>query len=193
MNAIQLNEFIDIVILGSAQESVEAQHRLVEIGATAIEELLEFLQHEHYKVRAALASVLGRIGDGHAYESLLDLQYDTNNLVRMNAAKAIGSVASEENDLYPILRWLEEEQDALVLMGLIQSLQIVADGRSVSPLVKLLERTDSLSVTYLTIRVLGDLGDPTVINTLQRYTKNDDVHIRDAALYALKKLVSIPA
>ena len=96
----------------SIADSFGALDIIVEIGAAAVELLIEALDSDKDEVvRWVSANALGRIGDKKALEPLIEaLKNDVHPDVRWHAAESLGELG-EEKAVRPLTDALEDEDD----------------------------------------------------------------------------------
>src|SRR5258708_25679220 len=77
----------------------------------------------------------------------------------------------------------------VVQMSLIIALGRLRDSRSVEPLSRFLESTDSSELRYTLIEALGVLGDRNVIPLISKFQNDPNHHVRERVTMALEQLI----
>lgn len=166
---------------------MRAREALVKLGGKAVNALLLALQSDQIRQSADAALALGDIGDKQALKPLLNLRTHPHVLLRINSAQALGKLGYSQIEDY-LVEWLETETEILVQIELIYSLVKIGDEKVVPSLVNILTKTESNTLRYLIIRLLGDLGDPTMREVIRPYLNDPDHHVREHTSAALQKL-----
>ncbi len=166
---------------------LNARKQLVYLGKGAIDALAKTIQtgSDTQCVHAAIA--LGKLGDARAFEALLPLRMHSNTLIRIDTAKALGELDVAET-VDALLDWLKAEHNILVQTAIVEALTGKRDDRVIQALLDLLHQADSPTLIYLVIRVLGDMGDRAIVDSISAYANDSDHHIRREAKIALEKL-----
>jgi HEAT repeat protein len=75
----------------------QATNALKMIGEPAVEQLIQTMSHDDYRVRIAAVQMLGEIGDWRAVKSLMSaLEGDNSYGVRTQAAEALGRIGNQD-------------------------------------------------------------------------------------------------
>ena len=168
---------------------LNARKQLVSLGETVIDELMKTLQigSDMQRVHAAIA--LGKLHDMRAFDYLVQLRTHPNTLIRIDGAKALGALGTVAA-IDILLSWLKTEHNILVQTAIVEALSGSRDNKIIEALLNLLHQADSPTLIYLVIRVLGDMGDPGIVDSIAAYANDSDHHIRREAKIALKKLMA---
>ena len=90
-----VDERVTFLIAKGGRASGDNWEELVEIGAPAVEPLIEMLKDGNNNIRSAAAETLGKIGDERAVEPLEALRDDENTFVRISGFEALMMIDPE--------------------------------------------------------------------------------------------------
>ena len=85
----QIKVLIEALDTENADEQQSKAIELIEFGAIAVDDLINALKHDSWRVRYISAWALGEIGDERAVMPLITALHDDNNDVQDWAAKGI--------------------------------------------------------------------------------------------------------
>lgn len=166
-----------------------ARTRLLELGPAAVPELIATLNAGTGREAWAAITVLSEMADPQALPALLDALNSPNNLISSVAVEALlryhGRTAV---DLVQVLLAALPAAPPMTGQSIILVLQRMGDQRAVPGLADLLRQTDSHVIRYAIIRALGELGDPSVIPLIRSYADDDNHHVREWVVVALRQL-----
>lgn len=134
----------------------QAADELRELGGEAVAELVAALADSDGELRAALATILGRIGDPRAREALEGCLADDSPLVRRQAALALGSLG--HRGAVPALLTALGDRDPQVRAYVAFALGELADGRVLAALLRAVT-DDAEEVRDYATAALGRLQD----------------------------------
>ena len=151
----------------------------------AVGPLLERLAEPNRQVVAAAAEALGALGDATAVPGLiqaLDYQGDGwGHLARAQAALALGKI-SDRRAVLPLIGVLREEGERREAKGAAAAaLGQIGDPRALEPLCLAARAARSESV----MKALNHFNDPCALSTLGDLSRNENWHVRLAAVRAL--------
>lgn len=164
-----------------------ARQALVEAGQTAVNPLIQALEHDHIHQKANIIAALGIIGNAQVIPPLLAMKKHPNLLIRINTATALGRVGDKEIEQI-LVDWLNEEKDTLVQIELVNALARIGEESSITVFMSLLIHTPSATLRYLIIRHLGELNDKQAIAAILPFIDDPDQHVQSHAQDALVKL-----
>jgi HEAT repeat protein len=170
---------------------LEAQKQLIHMGAAISDALATVLRTGTDYQRAHAAIVLGRIHDMRALVALMEMRAQPDLLIRMEGAKALGALKNA-HAVVALVDWLGTEKSVLVQMAIVQVLAEVMAEPVQKALMETLRRTESPSLRYLIIRVLGQRGDPRAIDAIFPYLQDPDNQVQRETVLALRKLGFMP-
>jgi HEAT repeat protein len=155
--------------------------------APATEAVLGWLGSPIAALRSAACAVAGALPDARAVPALGRALVDTEPVVRVAAADALGAYAGNGDAVSALLRKLDDASPN-ARRSVVQSLGRLGDERAVLPLVG--KAQDSVpEVRQAVARALGDLGDAHATQALELQLRDDTlVEVRVEALSALGKL-----
>jgi HEAT repeat protein len=180
----------------------KAQEELVKIGNAAVTELIKAVSGSSLPphARSKAISVLGKIGDARALNSLVGALSDENSYVRRCAAESLGAI-KDLGALNPLVKALYDEnvsvrERAAIALGklnderavaslieklldkhervrvsAIRSLVAIKDNKAVQPLMKQLARNYSQLYKNNVAWALGELNEREALPILESYLK----------------------
>ena len=164
-----------------------AQDRLVQLGAEAVEPLLQSLSaSSDYRQKIAIISVLASIGDLRAAGALIRELESGNLSVRIMSAEALGNFHTPK--VFDALCRRLNSEDVMVQIWIVESLGKLGDRRAVSLLCEALRQTTSPALQYSMLRALGQLGDPAAIEFVAPYAKGKQGFVQGIARSVLQQL-----
>ena len=213
-----INGLIEYLDIRNIKLKVEIIRALTEIGdSRTVKSLMEVLENGNndlQKQRAAEA--LGKIGDFHSIEGLIDLMGSENTLLRRNSVKALAKIndhrtakalvnSLEDSDEW--VRWqivnaLGEIKHPSVVPHLITtlndpsnyvrlssaiSLGNIRDKRAVAPLAKKLKDNDK-NIRANVAASLGKIGHFEAIEELKKARKNNYGHVKKNIDSAIREI-----
>ena len=124
----------------------------------------------------------------HSYDALL---WEDLDEIRSHTQKALGALQSA-HAIVALIDWLGTEKSVLVQMAIVQVLADIMVDPVHKALTEALHRTESPSLRYLIIRVLGQRGDPRAIDAIFPYLQDPDYHVQRESVLALGRLGFMP-
>ena len=187
----ELEQLLERLNAPRAGERLEAQKQLIHMGAAISDVLVATLRTGTDYQRAHAAIVLGRIRDMRALAALMEMRAQPDLLIRMEGAKALGALQNA-HAVVALIDWLGTEKSVLVQMAIVQVLADIMVEAVHKALTEALRRTESPSLRYLIIRVLGQRDDPRAIEAIFPYLQDPDYHVQHESVLALEKLGFMP-
>jgi HEAT repeat protein len=152
---------------------------LVKIGGIGIEELIEYVGDNDYRVSDAAAKALGRIGDPKAAASLCAAMHSYASSVKINALVELGV-----NGVPILLQFLQDESKS-IRSGVTQALGKIGDLSASSSLIAQLDDKDK-EVRYQSAEALGKLADKNAVPHLIEIAEEDEEReVREISFWAL--------
>jgi HEAT repeat protein len=183
----EIDRLVERLNASRAGERLEAQKQLIHMGKAVSDALAAVLRTGTDYQRAHAAIVLGRINDVRALAALLDMRAHPDLLIRMEGATALGALENP-HAAAALIDWLGTEESVLVQTSIVQALAPIAGTPVLQALIDAMRRTESPSLRYLIIRVLGQRGDPRAIDAIFPYLQDPDYHVQRETILALKRL-----
>lgn len=163
---------------------LDARDMLVTMPDKAIPPAIKLLEYGTPRQIANAIIIIGDVGDTSTASYLLPFLSDKDLMIRINAARAIGEVGNR--DMIPmILDALAVEEDATTATWLVTSLGRL---KGYDEILAILENSEGSYVCYTAIKALGEIGNPAAIEYILPFLDDENRHVRDHALIALKKL-----
>jgi HEAT repeat protein len=107
--------------------------------------------------------------------------------IRNYAVRAVGKMRSPEA-IQPLAKILQEDSDDQVKTSAASSLVMIGKP-AVAPLLKLLEKSESMGLTIRLVQVLGEIGDKRAIKPLEKvYNETSNAVLQNATAVALNKI-----
>jgi HEAT repeat protein len=154
------------------------------------DEMLALLDSEAVLERMQAARAFCELEDRRAIPRLIDLLEDDCTLVRVSAAYALGRNPST-TAVSPLIAKLEREWNGYVRKGIVWALGTCKDRQALTPLISAL-RYDIAAVRLWAASALGQLGDPTAIESLTEALQSDRIAaVRSNCAWSLGKLLSL--
>lgn len=159
-----------------------AAEALIQMGPSAVEPLIDALEHDAAYARRMAAKALGEIGDHRAFDPLIDILNDKDEAVRDAAAEALAKMGTPA--IRQLVRVSARREDVSDRIGsVLQKL-----GRpAVGALTELLGDGDS-TVRGAAAEALGQLGDRLAVEPLIAVLSDDEWYVRSRAAQALGRL-----
>lgn len=172
-----------------------AAESMGKIGDPAsVNSILSLLDDPEPIVRAAAAQALGRVGSSANDEIVVALARsleDPVDVVRRNAAVAIGELEPETSQLEPVVQLAKNTRNVRVRDAAMRALGQLDIGRWEGDLVPILRDSDA-DVRQAAVAALGQSGGSNVIGELrQRLTEDAAPSVRVEAAYQLGKLPGV--
>ena len=117
-----------------------AEQAFAEIGAPAVEPLIDAVKHERHSIRLRAAAALAWTGDARAVEPLMSALKDDDSEVRLIAALVLERIG-DARAVEPLIDALKDE-DKSVRVAVVHALGRVGDTRAAQPLLAALEGRD---------------------------------------------------
>lgn len=183
---MSVNSLIEQLNTPNTGEMREAHLKLVAIGTDIVPDLLNTLTTASPRQQANIIAVLTEIGDSRAARPLCQMLSSPSLIVRMSAAKALGSFYDQEVDA--ALRQHLNDSSEIVRMWVITSLGKLKVMKAIPILLHLLQTTSSNTTRYMILQALGEYGEPDLATYILPYCDHTDHHVRNYAQAALIKL-----
>lgn len=187
----EIDRLVEHLDAPKAGVRLDAQKRLIHMGKAVSDALAAVLRDGTDYQRAHAAIVLGRINDIRALAALMDMRAHHDLLIRMEGATALGALKSPLAAA-ALIDWLGTEESVLVQTSIVQALAPITVTPVLEALIDAMRRTESPSLRYLIIRVLGQRGDPRAIDAIFPYLQDPDYHVQHESILALQKLGFMP-
>jgi HEAT repeat protein len=152
---IESDQIVTIGILGTLGELGDKR---------ALSVLTERLDATNETVCCKAIEAFGKLGDLHAVEILLPFLEKTW-VVKNEAIKSLGLIGGEQA-LEVLLRLIETETDYSSRKAIIWSLRHFEDARVMQALIKVLGTESDELLKYLSIEILGKIGDKRALEIL---------------------------
>ncbi len=156
---------------------------------------------ENYRLRLACAEALGKLGNIQAVTPLVDILNDEREksvYLKESAAKALGMLG-DIRALEPLLDVLESKRGILDKFNFLKEQVVEAIGRiggrstkATSSLLRVL-KDESSSIRLAAVEALSNLGDPSVLDSLQELIFDHDDDVALATVSAVYHLGGEPA
>lgn len=117
-----------------------AEQAFGEIGAPAVEPLIDAFRHERHSIRLRAAAALAWTGDARAVEPLMAALKDDDSEVRLIVALVLERIG-DARAVEPLIDALKDE-DKLVRVAAVHALGLIGDSRAAQPLLAALEGRD---------------------------------------------------
>jgi HEAT repeat protein len=176
-------------LAGAMSGGSELSHRVVaaslaRFGPQVADALAPHLSHPSWRVRGAVAMILGEVGAQGYAEPLLERLGDPEPDVRAKAAQALGRIGAE-GALFPLLGRLEDAS-WLVRMQAVRALGKTADPAAVGAVSRRL--TDAhWRVRQEAAIALGKMGDGAIEVLTRTLVRTDDHYARDQVVEELQR------
>lgn len=174
-----------LALKGDLAQRQPAYTRLVEMGADAVEPLIELVQAEVGREARSAADILGDIGDERAFPVLVVALRSDNLLLAGSAVSALEKFT--RHDILPCLLDALPHVRIMTQQAILLAIQRLGDVRAVAPLVKLLSEADTPLLRTAVIKILGELGDPSAAPMIRSFADDPDHHVRDWVRIVLAK------
>lgn len=187
MSDITINQLLT-ALRGEAREREAAQAQLVAMGAAVVEPLIAMVTAAVGREARAAAEVLGEIGDERAFQPLVTALRSDNLLLAGSAVVALEKYKAHD----VVAHFLEALPQVRIMtqQSLLLALQRAGDHKAVAPLLHLLQTAESPVLRVALIKVLGELGDATILPTIHLFVNDEDHHVRDWAQAVITKFAS---
>lgn len=166
------------------------EDELLAIGPAAIAPMaavmLDSDAKDCYKAAHVLARMAAKTPDPSLMDPMCEALHSPHFMVRQVAAQTLGMLG-DRRAMALLVEALNDEK-LLVQLWSVEALGKLGDPRAVAPLVEALKRTESSTVRYTIIRVLGEMGDPEVIPVILTYRDDDNHHVRARVRDAVEAL-----
>jgi HEAT repeat protein len=170
------------------QVRLRAKNKLIQMGADAVNTLIDALNSDNLRLSWQAAVVLGEIPDPRWIEPMITALNSPNILLGQAAIVALENALQQDAAEYFLSAY--PKCRVVVQVALINALERLSDTRTVEPLCQLLEATDNPELRYSIIQTLGKLGEPSVIPLIQKYQNDPNYHVRERTIIALQRLQS---
>jgi HEAT repeat protein len=155
----------------------------------AVEKLYNKLQDPEIGVRRASADALTACSGKIQPERIICGLDDPDPSVRHDIAVALG-LTKNLNIGSALRALLEKENDSYVLEGVIEAIGALNDKESAHSLTKYLDVDHETELRQLSVRVLGDLGVPSIIDSLLPFIDDEDEDFQAEVLDTIDKLAT---
>ena len=180
----RINYYIQCLANPRLGKADRAERRLIALGSTAVEQLIEAARSRSKEVRLHAAWALGQIGDPRGFEAILGQTRDPDSFVQYEAGYALGYLG-DERAVGPLIELMSGEGtgDAGAADGAAYGLALL--GRvAVEPLLDVLEcaYTDAKQSAAW---VLSRIGGEAVVEPIARLLRSSEAGERLAAVECL--------
>ncbi len=186
LSSEQINNLFEALGTPDTLVRLKAQNVLVQEGESAVEPLIGLARTGSIRQVTGAVGLLAQFGDQRAIEPLIALLDAEQPLVRLAAAKGLAEF-KVPRVVEALLSKLNDPNE-LVQTWAISSLSALHDEQAVKPLLAFLDQGCCDELCYMVIRALGDLGDPSAIDSIVRFLDSENRHIKRDARNALVKL-----
>lgn len=187
MSSNRVRELIDEL---STEQDTEIINELISIGKSAIDQLIDALQHEKWYVRRKISDILGELKDKRVVSSLIEtLKVEQNSYVRESCVESLGKIGKKKT--IPFLISLLKDKDPQVRIEASLALGKMKAVRAVPSLCNNLSAKNA-GVRWAAVRAIGAIKDAkaaviTLISLLDE-EKEKESNIRDWAAWALGEI-----
>ena len=184
----QMMSLID-ALAGEPAERARARAQLLQMGAKAVEPLVQTMLSQNGRQAQAAAEMLGEFAEPGALDPLFTALCSPNPLLGWAALKSILRYPADET----LIRLVEALPDAhlMVQQSMVLAMQELQDRRAVPALIRQLNEVESPTMRYAIIQTLGVLGDPQAIPAILAHENDADHHVREWVAVALRQLRSV--
>lgn len=187
---LQAQQLLDALQEVDMTAQLAIEDELLAIGPGAIAPLVAAMLGPDdkvcYKAAHVLAKMAAETRDPSLVDPMCEALHSPQLMVRQVAAQVLGMLG-DCRAVMPLIEALKDEKP-LVQLWAAESLGRLGDPGIVAPLVKALKRTDAPTVRYTIIRILGGLGDPSVLPVILKYQDDENHHVRARVRDAVKEL-----
>jgi len=160
-----------------------------QMGGRSIHELVNALRDNDEGVRQQAAIELEHNRAKRTLEQLVEALNDNDSDVQCYAADGLGSL-KDSRAVEPLMHVITRSSDgSFAAEAALNALQEIGEP-AVDPLIAILESADDEMRPYAA-DVLGIVGDRRAAEPLAVAARDNDIAVRTAALYALKKISAI--
>lgn len=150
----------------------------------AVKALTQALKDKNFVVRRNAARALGEIKNREAVGALIKALGDKDWQVRSTAAWALGEIKDPEA-VIPLTKKLKDK-DREVVIRTVDALRAIGDPRAAKALINVLGEKGE--IRYKAVWALGEMREPTAVETLTRFLKDPDWRVQKKAAWALKRI-----
>lgn len=182
----EINHSIEQLSSEDTEVVSEVQDHLVEMGAPAVELLIDASSDLNPVVRYRVATVLGKMRDSHAFDALLRLTHDPDAAVRYDALVALGRLGDPRGvaPLADVLRLARERGvDANAAANGLEELGEIA----IPVLLDVLE-SGTAEARSAAAYTLGNIASDSAVEPLAELLGDEDEQLRVAAIESLASL-----
>ena len=151
-----------------------------------VEDHIQALKDKNKNVRIAAIGNLGKIGDEKAVQPLIKVLRSADWTVRGAAAVALGKIG-DERAVLPLIQALKDTT-AYVRSAAAEALGKIGDKKAVEPLIQVALKDQEKRVRGTAAEALGAINDESAVQSLILASKDEDLHICEAATKALGKM-----
>ena len=151
-----------------------------------IEPLLYDLKDNDYIIWWGAKEDLRKLGEA-AVMPLIDLLEDDNQTIRGRVVLALSEIG-DERAIVPLIEHLEYENTAM-RKKIALSLNKFGEN-AVPPLISALEHED-FEVRESAVEALGEIGDPSALEPLERVSNDENVYVRNRAEAAIRRIMKM--
>jgi HEAT repeat protein len=164
-----------------------AHNRLVNIGAPAVDPLIDSLRSDDDRLVEAAIMVLLEIKDSSAVEPLIDLLESASwYFIRSVAADALG-VIGDKRAVNALIKSLDDTDNWSIRSCSAYALAQIGDNRAADALVSKLN-DENVNVCYAAAKALLAMGDTRAVPTLIALQDSADYMLRRGARESLNQL-----
>ena len=170
---------------GNSSTRHSAIHTLSELGATAVEPLIDaFHDSKSEYLQSGAVEALIQIRDKKAVEPLIAVLKDEAPIIRAAAAEALGLI-EDKRALEPLIAVLKDENPT-VREAAVKALGLFEDKSVIEPLLAILN-DEAPTVQTVAIKALWRKDDERIIERLIALLNDEDQSVRVEAAHALVK------
>lgn len=211
-NPESINEKVAFIIAKDCHYSTD---KILNLGPTAIEPLIDRLNHRDSNVRAFAAKALGRFENTRAVKSLINSLKDQDVYVRRYSSQALGNIKDIEavehlitalndkngyvvgdvaealgkiGDVRAIKALIDCQKNIYVTLNMDIVNALVAIGKpAVEPLISCLKYHKTVVRQFAAI-ILGKIADPRATEPLINSLKDEDIVVVESSIVALGEI-----
>jgi HEAT repeat protein len=190
MITIDVRQLIEKLGDADPTERLTANQELVRIGKPAVPSLIPLLKETNTPRCWQAASILGQIGDQTCVPAVIEALESHHPILRQTLARVLGELGGDA--VLSPLRELIHDNSVLVQLQAVKALGILKDTASIPALVEILQQTQSESLRYTTIEILGKIGSPDIASIIEPFKDDPSHHVRKRTEIALSLLKGQP-
>ena len=169
--------------------SYAAEEQLLALGAAAVQPLIDSMNDGPDKISWRVAGVLLKINDDRIFPALVEGLSSANILVRQIIAQGFGKLG-DIRAVPVLIDGLSDDGAPIVQLSVVTALGMLADKRAVDPLVTILLNTEFAALRHTIIKVLGEIGDDSLIEIFRQFEHDENHHVRNRVRDALQSMAN---